>query len=419
MSSLGQKLWANASKALSTSYDGTREKLTNFIADVHTHVYSCRLNDIMRIVIGLDGQGNPTTLDLLTQPALISLHHVIASRDARQNAAMTNYNARQRINSEILFNCLNASITGAIKTHVAMKIADNTIQHDGPTLFKIILTHTSGLANMAAVRNAKAKLRTIQLASFNGNVRQMHASINTQLLILASNQTKPEDMMHILLTAYKKTVNPEFQQFACRISDAYDDGTPFDVPELMAKAESKYDALVAELTWNTNDVNNRRNGKPKDNQAAQILALQAKLDHFTKNKTKSPATGKKPKINGKISENIKKYQPWKLIPPKGDEPKSKFETVKTKDGSEQSLEHHWCIVHNDGKGLWCQHKPEDCKLAANIKAKRGSADGATANPSPTKKPRLVANFATIQDCVSGFSDSDDDDVLVNTEYHDT
>jgi hypothetical protein len=286
MTLLGQKLWANASKALPTTYNGTCEKLTNFIADVSTHVHSCRLHDIMRIVIKLDDDGNPIVLDLMTQAALIPLNQVTAARDARQIAEMSNHNARQRINSEILFNCLNASITGTIKTHVAMKIADNTIQHDGPTLFKIILTHTSGLANMAAVRNAKAKLRNVQLSAFNGHVRQMHTFVHAQLLVLASNQTQPEDMMHILLTAYKKTNNAEFQQFACRISDAYDDGTPMDVPDLMAKAESKYDGLVAELTWNANDPNSKRHAKPKGDQDAQILALQARLDHFTKNKSK-------------------------------------------------------------------------------------------------------------------------------------
>jgi hypothetical protein len=404
LSTKGQKLWVIASKPLSTLYDGDRARLTNFVTAVQTHAHSCKLESAFRIPVGVDAvTGNQVIRDLLTESSLVPLASVIAVRDARESHELAQVNCRAQINSTLLFNFLNGSITGNIQTHIAVKIANGTIQHDGATLYKTILTHISGLANVAAVRGAEDKLRKMHLAAFNRNVKQMHDNVHANLLVLSSNDAVPDDMVHILLTAYKGSTVDEFKQFANRLSDAYNEGEIMEVPNLMHRAETKFDAMKSENKWISSDA--------KD---LKIVALQAKLD-LKSNKNNKPA-GRKPtgttgtgtSKSAAALAKVQAEQPWKLQAPAQGEAKSKSFDVTGKGGISKSVLHHWCQVHHNGHGLWCQHKPQDCKLASMLKEQRkGGFKEDGQGGSPPKKPKLIANLAIIPRPSSGYSDSDD------------
>ena len=80
---------------------------------------------------------------------------------------------------------LRKFIGGSLKTHISVKMQNQA--DDGPTLFKMIHEHECGLANQQAIRTAKDAIRSMSLASYNNNVRDMHHAIETQLLVLSSN----------------------------------------------------------------------------------------------------------------------------------------------------------------------------------------------------------------------------------------
>jgi len=130
----------------------------------------------------------------------------------------------------------------------------------------------------------------------------------------------------------------------------HDDSDDLSADQLMMKAENKHKALVERNQWNA-----------KSKEEEQIIALNAELQEVTKklklsNKKDNDKKSKKdfktkskggPKGEGKGKD--KEKDKWKLVPPKGDEPKT------TKVGN---FTWNWCPHHKK----WAQHLPSECRL---------------------------------------------------------
>jgi hypothetical protein len=298
---------------------------------------------------------------------------------------------------------------------------------DGPALYKLIIEHVQGVATAATIRLTQENLRKISLASYNNSVRDMHHAVHELNLTLTANSAVPEDMQHILLAAYKRSTNADFQQFACRTSDDIDyHDLVITTKLLMSKAEAKFDSLVAEGKWTV---------ASKDSEA--IVALQAAFQARDKPKHNHQHSKREPKERRVLQD--KDYPPWKLIPPSKGEPKAKFVSISNKDGSQVNKEHHWCPVHRDGKGLWCTHTPSECKMMA---AQKRKADGNSSNKRDRSrdkakpagshkrtnfaapKPQLVSNHVTLTKATNNSPENSDDDgdddstyLGVSTQYY--
>jgi len=371
---LTEKMWTMGTAPFTDKFNGDKTSYMNFMTDFKVRVEKCRMNEICTIATGDDdADGNPITKHIANETGQVTLEQVIAARDARNAAPEEPDNAKKKLLAEMMYLFLVESITGSLKAHVGVKINAGLIKEDGPTLFKVISTQVSGLANVASVRNAKAQIRRIALKAYNNDIHDMHTAIGKSLLLLSSNNDsmKDEEIVHIMIEAYKKAKNAEFRTYAEHVSTQIDEGTVIDLPSLMGKMEAKYDKLIEENTWNTPDT------------SAELLALRAELKDLKK---KGPLTPSKHNASNKTSGkgDPPKYPPWKIKAPGKSEPKTIQREVKG-----ESRTYHWCTSHRDGKGLWCAHEPSQCTLGAKKRTpddtKKGSA----------KKPKLMANSATV------------------------
>jgi len=127
-----------------------------------------------------------------------------------------------------------------------------------------------------------------------------------------------------------------------------DDGDNLEAEALMQLALCKYTDRVTCNLWS----------KPSA-QGEHIIALQAKigkLESSLKQKTAAKKDdakskeGKGKKGKNKAKKGERKVEPWKLIAPTANQPKTK--TVNGK-------KYYWCLYHNNNKGQWVVHNPND------------------------------------------------------------
>ena len=394
--SQGSRMFDKGCKPLATPYVGgsNASHLANFKTDIKAHMTVCRLISIMEIKVGEDVLGNPITKNLLDNPRVITLDQVLDMTHAREAPPTTAAKNRQMLNAAMLFHFLWGSIGGALKTNVQVNFANRTIGEDGPALYKLIIEHVQGVATAATVRLNQENLRKITLSAYNNNVRSMHHAVHEIHLTLKANDAVPEDMQHILLNAYKRCPNQEFQQFANRLADSIDDGITCTIPALMAKAEAKYDVLYAENKWNASDG------------AAEILALHAEFNKYKK-KYEDSRGNNKPKGQTPKKKTPKMPVPdedlptWKKTPPTNTDSPYKMVSVPDKTGAMVNLMHWWCQIHRNNQGMWCTHDPKECIMTKRATeqgkrtpkgppaGKRDNKRGRTAHPNA--KPHLVSN----------------------------
>ena len=400
----GIKLFERATRGIVPIYTGGPQAsaLRNALSDWKQHIVHCRLTGIMNIKTK-NAEGKTVIASLINTPRMITFEQILAQTRRRNAAVETPKITREILDSSMLFTFLWKSIGGPLKTHVQTKFQDDTIGEDGPALYKLIIEHVQGVATAATIRNTHAALRRVSLAAFNNSVRDLHHAVAELTLTLTANQAVPDDVQHILLNAYKKSTNADFQQFANRLADDVDDNpSNMTLQMLMSRTEAKFDSLVAEGKWNVDSKI-----------ADDIVALQA--IHNTKPAAYNRNNGDKSRNNSheRTPRRVLRdedYPQWKLVPPGKGEPKSKFVDIPTKGGSMVNKEHHWCPVHRDGKGLWCAHNPKECKMAAGAHkrkattsppGKRNERDHgkthSSKRPATTvaAKPQLVSNHTTL------------------------
>ena len=171
--------------------------------------------------------------------------------------------------------------------------------------------------------------------------------------------------------------------------------------QLMVLAENKYKERVQSGDW----------GQPSEEQA-EIVALTAKLHTVEKqlnarssNQTKKTSSGKQQgKASTKNSSNKRpattadasnkskqnKYA-WKDVKPSGNETKVDGHPTKKKDDKL----YYWCLNHNDGKGKWVLHHPNECNNTSNQQQWQQRSSGTD-----------TVNMATFDTMDSGAESSD-------------
>jgi len=145
----------------------------------------------------------------------------------------------------------------------------------------------------------------------------------------------------------------------------------------MQMAHRKYSDLTMNGTW----------ARPNADQE-KLIALASDVKKI--NKALSKPVPKKEKEQTKKPANAQRQQrpirpedEWKYIPPAAGAPQTKMKGAK---------QYHWCIYHQEGKGMWTIHaagacQPEDGKGPAAKKNK---------NPRTTTqvKPKIRFNATT-------------------------
>jgi len=191
-------------------------------------------------------------------------------------------------------------------------------------------------------------------------------------------------IMH-LFQGYEAAEDETFVAWMKRHHENVDDGTVvFTAEQLMAMALRKYQDLFKSSLW----------ARPNADQE-KIIALTAELGKIKKNLKQPPQHPKKDAKKPAASSGNKGPRPedeWKFVVPANGAPKTKTKGDKT---------YHWCLHHNDGKGMWVIHAPNDCKNKG--KAKNNDKKKAVTTTTVVHLAiRFNANTTTIENA----SDSD-------------
>ena len=284
--------------------------------------------------------------------------------------------ARVRMNmiGERIWNSLNQVSQTNLHVHskkYTWKDSDGAQLYDGPTMLQI-LVQTINPSTMVGISTLKDKIRSITLPGFHHNVVDMfsHQSrIYNEILQLGKTH---DDLMYDTFKSLSTTNNEEFEMFVKDLKGKWETDTNEESAlthdELVEKCTAKYNNLVDQKAWNTNNTKNAKLVAL----ATQVKTLEQKLADSTNNSTSNRNTGgpNKSNRNGKFGGPL---PAWRLTKSLGDKTE--------RDG----LTWYWCHhQHNNGKGMYVTHKPED--HTSWLERKNKSKENRNKSKSGTQAP---------------------------------
>ena len=190
--------------------------------------------------------------------------------------------ARPRIDSQMMFKCLEQSIDNKVCRQIMAKLTD--IARDGPTLFKQITVDTF-TTSQAQTFNVKTKLYSLDIKAYKHNITKFHQDIGDKIDTLNAVGKPPsnKDIIIGLFKAYDSAKSLLFKEHVCYLKSEYNEGRFTQSKQLMVKIEAKYNELCTEKKWKAN--------KKEDNPS--VIALTAFLAAFNNKKEDKPKADKK------------------------------------------------------------------------------------------------------------------------------
>ena len=264
---------------------------------------------------------------------------------------------------------------------------DDKTFNDGPTLLKLIQDKARGKAIRQQMKNTREAIKSLSLKEHKWNITSFNKKLESLLTTLKNNEEQflAKDILDVVVNNYKLVKHQDFSQMVSMETLAAEKADrDINYEELMALGDAKFQSLVNQGIW----------GK-RTAQEDQILALQTQFKALqsqqdqdsNKGTPSTPGTPTQPTGNGKSRDDKKSnYAEWQFKNP--DKKKTVKKTIKVK-GVETEVTYYWCPHHNQNKGMWVRHKPEDYK----------NKDKPPPIPTttPARTPRLVANPATLDE----------------------
>ena len=278
--------------------------------------------------------------------------------------------SREAQNSEMLIQCLKASITRTVYNKVYLQMSKYIIYRkrtmepieDGVCFLKNIIDnyHSNTRSSTKQIRKQLAQLHYYMKNVAKGDVSKLceHTRQLTYELNAAGETTS--DLLANLIEALKEAPDANFQRWlgnqvdlwSMRKLDWAEDGS-----DLMTEAEVYYQEAINTHKWGKRaqrqdtvyafkaEETEPEEEKEKPTEAQQMLAMATQLKKYAEAYTAkwaSPTT----------KEDRDKLYAWKLIPPKDKEPSIKRMSVEGKTKT-----YYWCPNHLQ----WTLHKPSECK----------------------------------------------------------
>ena len=207
---------------------------------------------------------------------------------------------------------------------------------DGVTMLQICITIIRPTTRVG-VSSVKDAIRDCKLSSFSHNVADMLDHISSLLEQIEDQGGTHDDIVYDTFAALLTTKNDTYRNFVSSLKDDWDTRTEdFDLDSLSARALAKYNNMAKDKSWNTSS--------DKD---SKIVALTTKVEMLQEqiNKNSNSSSGAPPPSGG--GKNLR-VDEWRLTNNLGS-------SVK-RDGKQW----YWCPhQHNNGKGMYVTHKPED------------------------------------------------------------
>lgn len=263
-------------------------------------------------------------------------------------------------------------------------VEDGGNEHlDGPTMLKLILTKVNP-STMIGTDNYRKIIQNTRLPQHGYDVTAAMESIEAAFKeIIRRNETYDSKRLHVF-DALKSGKNSKFKAWVERVEQDVCSGTGeyknYSVDQIMQAACKLHTDMVSAGEWDRLDP-----------EQAQIIALTTALEQARK----SGNIGQPPPIHhrddgtggggGGRGGGKSSVEEWRLTKTKGDS--------CVHDGRT----YWWCPKHNNNKGMYVRHPPEDHdKQAAASKSKRngGSYNYVIPDPLKQKSPPPSANATT-------------------------
>ena len=262
--------------------------------------------------------------------------------------------------------------------------------YDGPTMLQLCIEKVNPNTRVG-VAHLKESLRNAKLSVFGHNVSEMTdkmTSLNDEIIQRGFSH---DDYVLDLYQALLSGKNDVFTSYIQRKRDDWDTGVDTDPDDLISDAVTKYNNMVIRDTWKLEEPKNAKIAAL----TTQVKTLQDRIDsgQFQKKSDgneKGNGYGK-----GKVKGDFQ-IQEWRLTKTLGDKVEKEGKTW------------HWCDKqHNDGKGMYVRHHPDDHTdwLAAKKKSK-DDKKGDKSDSKPNGKLALSDNLKAAM--VTKFKCSKDD-----------
>jgi hypothetical protein len=348
----------------------------------------------------------------------------ITMEEVRDHAqAYQDRSSREAQNSEMLIQCLKASITRTIynkiylqrEKYIILRKNTNELVEDGVCFLKTIIDnyHSNTRSSTKQIRKQLATLNYYMRNVAKGDVSKLCERTRELMFELNAAGETTNDLLANLIEALKEAPDSNFQRWlsnqvdlwSVRKLDWKQDGS-----DLMEEAEIYFQEAINTHKWGKKshkpDVHYAFKSTTSDDEWAQvekepneskkyqdeIKALTAKLKEYT--------TAYTARWSGPNEVNHDKKYAWKRIPPKDGEPVTKKVHVNG-----ISKTYYWCPYHLQ----WTVHSPKECKRLPSGKAKNRPTDKKAIKRSQFKerKKAYIHAKAAYEACMSTSTDSDE------------
>ena len=329
---------------------------------------------------------------------------------------------REAQNSEMLIQCLKASITRSVYNKVYLQMSKYIIYRkstmepiqDGVCFLKTIIDnyHSNTRSSTKQIRKQLAQLHYYMKNVAKGDVAKLceHTRELTYELNAAGETTN--DLLANLIEALKEAPDSNFQRWlgnqvdlwSMRKIDWKEDGS-----DLMDDAEIYYQEAINTHKWgkkahrqevqyafkavDSGTETEVEKDKPKvESYEETIKALTAQLQEYaTAYTARWSGSNQKPNLDSKYA--------WKYISPKDGESVIKRVNVEGK-----SKTYYWCPHHQQ----WTIHKPSECKRLKPSSGKKSSKEKKVIKRQnfKEKKQAYIQAKAAYQACMNGNSEDE-------------
>jgi hypothetical protein len=348
----------------------------------------------------------------------ITMEEVRAQAQAYQDRS-----SREAQNSEMLIQCLKASITRMVYNKIYLQrekyiiLRNKTLEQvkDGVCFFKTIIDnyHSNTRSSTKQIRKQLATLNYYMRNVAKGDVSKLCEHTRELMFELNAADETANDLLANLIEALKEAPDSNFQRWlsnqvdlwSMRKLDWKQDGS-----DLMEEAEIYYQEAINTHKWGrksnkpdvqyafkstTSDDEWTEVQKDKDESKKyqdEIKALTAKLKEYT--------TAYMSRWSGPNEVNHDKKYAWKRKPPKDGDPSTNKVHVNG-----ISKTYYWCPYHLQ----WTVHSPKECKRLPPGKGRKNQSDKKAIKRSQFKerKKAYIHAKAAHEACMNTLADSDE------------
>ncbi|CAB9508242.1 unknown protein [Seminavis robusta] len=375
-SSTGLKIFMASTAPLPVLYDGKEFGLRDFLRKILQRAESYGWTAIFMVP---DGTG--TVKNMTTQYGSLTLANV-------QAHAITYLRLPRR--EQQASACLRKLIMGSITPKLANRLSSRSnnynvniaavpapgvaaaapdIKEDGTCmLFELIsMVSVETIATVAILNKKLINLEHI-MEEAKSDIEEFNFVVEDLISQLEARSTAPPPMIHSLFEGYANCADSTFTKYIAFKQMCYEDGTiQIDYESLMHMAGEKYKALVRKNQW-----------MQKTDEQLEIIALKSEIKGLKARP--SATTPTKAPVKKEQKQSYGDKFAWKLVEPKGDEPKEKTVNNKTYIYCPYHDTTKWVLKVND-KGIdhrtGCTKK-KDAMAAAAMNKEEDSTEAALA-----------------------------------------